>query len=156
RGSAPVETRVGVATGEVVMRSINTRDGHTEYTPIGHAVNLASRMQALARTGTVVASESTRKLGKGYFALKSLGVSRAKGIAEPVPIYEVTGIGPLRTRLQRSGSRGYTKFVGREPEMDALRRTAELAQSGHGQVVAAVAMAGAGKSRLFHEFKARN
>jgi class 3 adenylate cyclase len=153
RGSAPVETRVGVATGEVVMRSINTRDGHTEYTPIGHAVNLASRMQALARTGTVVAGESTRKLVEGYFALKSLGVSRAKGIAQPVPIYEVTGIGPLRTRLQRSGSRGYTKFVGREREMDALNHSAELAKQGRGQVVAAMAEAGVGKSRPFFEFK---
>ena len=91
RGSAPVEIRVGVDTGEVVMRSITTREGHTEYTPIGHAVNLASRIQALARTGTIVASESTRKLVEGYFTLKSLGTSRVKGIAEPVPIYEVTG-----------------------------------------------------------------
>src|SRR5215469_1114572 len=62
RGTAPVEIRVGVATGEVVMRSIITREGHTEYTPIGNAVNLASRIQGLARTGTVVASESTRRL----------------------------------------------------------------------------------------------
>jgi len=153
RGRAPVETRVGVDTGEVVMRPIATREGHTEYTPIGHAVNLASRIQALARTGTVVASESTRKLVEGYFALKSLGTSRVKGIAEPVPIYEVTGIGPLRTRLQRSAIRGYTRFIGREREMDTLRHVAELAQAGHGQVVAAVAIAGVGKSRLFHEFK---
>src|SRR5215469_11380888 len=156
RGTAPVEIRVGVDTGEVVMRSISTREGHTEYTPIGNAVNLASRIQGLARTGTVVVSESTRKMAEGYFALKSLGTSRVKGIANPVPIYEVVGLGPLRTRLQRSAARGYTKFVGREREMDALRHAAEIAKQGHGQIVAAVAEAGVGKSRLFHEFKARN
>src|SRR5215469_9936899 len=156
RGTAPVEIRVGVATGEVVMRSITTREGHTEYTPIGNAVNLASRIQGLARTGTVVASESTRKLVEGYFALKSLGAARVKGIAEPVPIYEVIGLGPLRTRLQRSASRGYTRFVGRHREMEALTRAAEQARAGRGQIVAAVAMAGIGKSRLFYEFKVKN
>src|SRR5215469_10171459 len=156
RGTAPVETRVGVDTGEVVMRSITTREGHTEYTPIGHAVNLASRIQGLARTGTVVASESTRKLVEGYFALRSLGTSRVKGIAERVPIYEVTGLGPLRTRLQRSASRGYTRFVGRHREMEALQHAVEQAKAGHGQIVAAMAEPGVGKSRLFYEFKVKN
>src|SRR5208282_4348603 len=87
-------------------------------------------------------------------ALKPLGASRVKGIADPINVYEVTGFGPLRTRLQRSAARGYTKFVGREREMEALKRAAEQAKQGQGQIVAAVAEAGVGKSRLFHEFKA--
>jgi tetratricopeptide (TPR) repeat protein len=77
----------------------------------------------------------------------------AKGLSEPVEVYEVTGIGPLRTRLQRAAARGLTRFVGRPHEMEALRHAAELARTGRGQLVAAVGEPGAGKSRLFHEFK---
>src|ERR1700735_5295158 len=66
-GRAPIEIRVGVNTGEVVVRSIATGDGQVEYTPIGHTTNLASRLQSLARTGTVAVSEQTRKMGEGYF-----------------------------------------------------------------------------------------
>ena len=153
-GRAPIEIRVGVNTGEVVVRSIATGDGQVEYTPIGHTTNLASRLQSLARTGTVAVSEQTRKLVEGYFQLKPLGPTRVKGVSEPVNVYEVTGLGPLRTRLQRSAGRGLSKFVGRQAEMESLRRAAEQARAGRGQVVAAMAEAGVGKSRLFFEFKA--
>ena len=155
-GRAPIQIRVGANTGEVVVRSIATGDDHVEYTPIGHTTNLASRMQTLADPGATVISETTRRLVEGYFALKPLGASRVKGIAEPINVYEVTGLGPLRTRLQRSAGRGLTKFVGREREMDAMKAAAERAMSGHGQIVAAMAEAGTGKSRLFFEFKAKN
>src|SRR5712671_2635836 len=97
-GNLPIEARVGVNTGEVVVRSISTGRGHTEYTPIGHTTNLASRMQALAPTGSIAVSEQTRKLVEGYFALKPLGPTKVKGVTEPVNVYEVTGFGPLRTR----------------------------------------------------------
>jgi class 3 adenylate cyclase/predicted ATPase len=153
-GRAPIEIRVGVSTGEVVVRSIATGAAKLEYTPIGHTTNLASRLQSLARTGSIVVSEATRKLCEGYFVLKPLGATRVKGVGEPVEVYEATGFGPLRTRLQRAVGRGLTKFVGRLREMDALKRALELAKSGHGQVVAAMAEPGVGKSRLFHEFKA--
>src|SRR6202046_1295802 len=69
-GRAPIEIRVGINTGEVVVRSIATGDGQVEYTPIGHTTNLASRLQSLARTGTVAVSEQTRKMVEGYFQLK--------------------------------------------------------------------------------------
>ena len=153
-GNLPLEARVGVNTGEVVVRSITTGGGHTEYTPIGHTTNLASRMQALAPTGSIAISEQTRKFVEGYFQLKPLGPTRVKGVSEPVNVYEVTGLGPLRTRLQRSVGRGLTKFVGREREMEALKHAAGLAREGHGQIAAAVAEAGTGKSRLYFEFKA--
>ncbi|HVA76658.1 MAG TPA: adenylate/guanylate cyclase domain-containing protein, partial [Candidatus Binataceae bacterium] len=153
-GNLPLEARVGVNTGEVVVRLIATGDGHTEYTPIGHTTNLASRMQALAPTGLIAVSEQTRKLVEGYFALKPLGPTKVKGVSEPVNVYEVTGLGPLRTRLQRSAGRGLSKFVGRQAEMDALKRAAEQAKAGRGQIVAAMAEAGVGKSRLIFEFKA--
>src|SRR5216683_1934301 len=153
-GQAPLQIRVGANTGELVVRSLATGDGKSEYTPIGHTANLAARMQTLANPGSTVIAESTRKLVEGYFTIKSLGPSRIKGVAEPVKVYEVTGLGPLRTRLQLAAGRGLTKFVGREREMEALKHAAELAQQGRGQIGAVVAEAGVGKSRLFYEFKA--
>jgi tetratricopeptide (TPR) repeat protein len=113
-------------------------------------------MQALASTGSIAVSEQTRKLVEGYFALKPLGPTKVKGVTEPVNVYEVTGFGPLRTRLQRSAGRGLTKFVGREREMEALARASEQARAGSGQIVAAMAEAGTGKSRLCFEFKVKN
>jgi class 3 adenylate cyclase/tetratricopeptide (TPR) repeat protein len=153
-GRAPIQIRVGVNTGEVVVRSIATGGGHVEYTPIGHTTNLASRIQTLADPGATAISESTRRLVEGYFVLKPLGPARIKGVTDPVNLYEVTGLGALRTRLQRSAGRGFTKFVGREREMDAMRHAAERASSGRGQIVAEMAEAGVGKSRLLFEFRA--
>jgi class 3 adenylate cyclase len=153
-GELPIEARVGVNTGEVVVRTIATGSAKTEYTPIGHTANLASRMQALAPTGSIAVSENTRRLVEGYFLLKPLGPTRVKGLSEPVNVYEVTGIGPLRTRLQRAVGRGLTKFVGREREMETLKHAAELARQGRGQIVAVMAEPGVGKSRLYFEFKA--
>src|SRR6202049_399613 len=111
-------------------------------------------MQVLAPIGSIAATEQMRKLGEGYFLFNGLGATKVKGVSEPVNVYEVTGLGPLRTRLQRSAGRGLTKFVGREREMEALKHAAEQATSGHGQIVAAMAEPGVGKSRLFFEFKA--
>jgi class 3 adenylate cyclase len=153
QGRPPIQIRVGLNCGEVVIRAIPIGEEHAEYTPIGHSTSLASRLQALAIPGTVVISEALRKLCEGYFTLKSLGAERIKGVSEPVAIFEVTGLGPLRTRLQRSLGRGLTRFVGRQAEIETLQRAAAAALAGHGQIVAAVAEAGIGKSRLFHEFK---
>ena len=155
-GGNPLQIRVGANTGEVVVRSIATDGGHIDYTPIGHTANLASRMQTVAPIGSIAIAEPTRKLCEGYFTLKPMGPTLVKGVSEPVNVYEVTGLGPLRTRLQRSAGRGLTKFVGREREMASLANAAELTRTGHGQIVAAVAEAGTGKSRLFYEFKVKN
>jgi class 3 adenylate cyclase/predicted ATPase len=153
-GRLPLQARVGVNTGEVVVRSIQTGAAHPEYTPIGHTANLAARMQVLAPVGSIAATKQVRKLCEGYFLFNSLGPTRVKGVSEPVNVYEVTGLGPLRTRLQRAVGRGLTKFVGREREMEAMKAAAEQADAGHGQIVAAMAEPGVGKSRLFYEFKA--
>src|ERR1700686_3970574 len=152
-GRLPLQARVGVNTGEVVVRSITTGAGQTEYTPIGHTTNLAARIQLLAPIGSIAATEQVRKLCEGYFILKPLGPTRVKGVREPVNVYEVTGLGPLRTRLQRSAGRGLTKFVGREREMEILRLAAEEAKAGRGQIAAGVAEPGVGKPGLFYEFK---
>jgi class 3 adenylate cyclase len=73
----------------VVVRSIQTGDAHTEYTPIGHTANLASRMQVLAPIGSIAATEQVRKLCEGYFLFNSLGPTKVKGVSEPVNVYEV-------------------------------------------------------------------
>jgi class 3 adenylate cyclase len=72
-GNPPIEVRIGVNTGDVVVRSIRTADAHTEYTPIGHSTSLAARMQTLAPTGSIAITEATRKFTAGYFELKALG-----------------------------------------------------------------------------------
>jgi class 3 adenylate cyclase/tetratricopeptide (TPR) repeat protein len=154
-GRVPIQARVGVNTGEVVVRSITTGEGRTEYVPVGHPTGIAARMQAMAPVGSIAATEPIRRLCEGYFLFKSLGPTKIKGVSEPVTVYEVTGQGPLRTRLQRAASRGYTKFVGRQREMETIEHLAELARTGHGQIVAAVAEPGVGKSRLFYEFKVK-
>jgi class 3 adenylate cyclase/predicted ATPase len=154
RGQPPLSVRVGVNSGEVVVRSIQTGEAHTEYTPIGHSISLAARLQTLAAPGSVVIGESVQKFVEGYFQLKALGASRIRGVNEPVEMFEVTGLGPLRTHFQLAAQRGLTKFVGREREMEALKHAAEQVKSGHGQIVAAMAEPGVGKSRLFYEFKA--
>jgi class 3 adenylate cyclase/tetratricopeptide (TPR) repeat protein len=148
-----LQVRVGANTGEVVVREIRTGKP-TEYAPIGHSTGVAARLEALAAPGSIVISESLRKLVGGYFALKPLGPARVKGVSEPLEVYEVTGLGPLRSRFQRALGRGLTKFVGRQAETEGLTRLAELAKSGQGQILAVVAEPGVGKSRLFHQFKA--
>jgi class 3 adenylate cyclase len=155
RGLKPVtlEARIGVNTGEVVLRIVDT-GGHTEYSPVGHVPNLAARMQTLAPAGSIVITEESRRLVEGYFTLRALGPKEIKGISEPVNVYEVIGPGALRGHFELAAQRGLTKFVGREHELAQLRRALEFAVGGRGQIVAVVADAGTGKSRLFYEFKA--
>jgi class 3 adenylate cyclase len=131
-GGIPIEARVGVNTGEVVVRSITSGEGQVEYTPIGHTTNLASRMQAVAPTGSIAVSETTRKLCEGYFVLRPLGPTRVKGVSEAINVYEVIGLGAQRTHFQISEQRGLTKFVGRERELQhsPARRAATIHKSG--------------------------
>ncbi len=93
--------------------------------------------------------EDTRRLVEGYFELRDLGPTEVKGISEPINVYEVVGAGPVRGHFELAERRGLTKFVGGEREVAEMKRALELARSGHGQIVAAVAEAGTGKSRLF-------
>jgi class 3 adenylate cyclase len=100
KGSPPLLLRVGVNTGEVVVRSIRKDDLPTDYVPVGHSTNLAARMEQLAPPGAIVASAYTQRLTEGYFAFKDLGPTQIKGMEEPLHIYEMLGAGPLRTKLQ--------------------------------------------------------
>src|SRR5262249_4892902 len=152
-GGAPLQMRVGVNTGEVVVRSIRKDDLHTDYVPVGHSTNLAARMEQLANPGTVLVTEYTHKLTEGSFQFKALGETQVKGVEKPLPIYEVLGIGPLRTRLQVAARRGLTRFVGRQAEQEQLRRAFTHATAGHGQIVGVIGEPGGANPRLFYEFK---
>jgi class 3 adenylate cyclase/tetratricopeptide (TPR) repeat protein len=155
-GKSPLAIRIGANTGEVVVRSVRKGAGDSDYLPVGLSTGLAQRMQVLAKPGAIVISEHTRKLVEGYFTLKGLGPTKVKGLSEPINVFEVTGMGPLRTRLERSASRGFSRFVGRQREMEQMQQALDLATAGHGQVVAAAGEPGVGKSRLFYEFKLKS
>ncbi len=115
--------------------------------------NLAARLQTVAGAGSIAVSESLRRQCEGYFTFRELGPVEVKGISEPLTVHEVTGVGPMRTHFELSARRGLTRFVGREHEIAAMQRALAQALGGHGQVVAMVAEAGTGKSRLVYEFK---
>jgi class 3 adenylate cyclase len=103
-----VQIRVGLNSGEVVVRAIGS-DLHMDYTAVGETTHLAARMEQAARPGTVLIAPETLHLVEGLVAVKSLGPVRVKGRAEPIEVYEVSGLGPARTRLQPPhgvGSRG--------------------------------------------------
>jgi class 3 adenylate cyclase/tetratricopeptide (TPR) repeat protein len=147
-------TRIGIHSGEVVVGKIGD-DLRMDYTAQGETVGLASRLEQLADPGSVYVSEATARLIAGYFVLRDLGTFSVKGLPAPARVYELEGTGRLRTRLEVAQTRGLSKFVGREREMQALESALERALGGSGQVVGIVADPGVGKSRLCLEFVAR-
>jgi class 3 adenylate cyclase len=146
--------RIGLNSGEVVVGKIGD-DLRMDYTAQGHTVGLAARMEQIAQAGSVYLTGFTAKFVSGFFALRDLGELEMKGAQGPVRVYELQGIGRLRTRLEVSRARGFSKFVGRQSEMAALEAALERAISGNAQVVGLVAEPGVGKSRLCHEFLER-
>jgi class 3 adenylate cyclase/tetratricopeptide (TPR) repeat protein len=146
-----VTIRVGLNSGEIVVCGIG-KDLHLEYTVVGQTANLAARLEQMANPGSVLTAADTRQLVEGYIAMKPLGLVPVKGLANRVQVYEVTGTGEARTRLQVSAGRGLTRFVGRDVEFEQLLRVQQLAGQGQGHVVAIIGEAGVGKSRLVHEF----
>jgi tetratricopeptide (TPR) repeat protein len=146
-----VQIRVGLHSGEVVVRSIGS-DLRMDYTAVGQTTHLAARMEQLARPGTTLLTADTLRLVEGYVEVKPLGPVPVKGLPEPVEVYELLRAGPVRSRLQAAVARGLTRFVGRDAELEQLRQALARAGAGHGQVVAGVGEAGVGKSRLLYEF----
>jgi class 3 adenylate cyclase len=147
----PIQMRVGLNSGEVVVGSIGN-DLKMDYTAIGQTTHLAARMEQAAIPGTVLVSADTLRLAEGYVDAKSLGPLVIKGLGEPVEVYEVTGAASSRSRFRAAATRGLTRFVGRDPEVEQLCKALEQAKKGQGQLVAVVGEPGVGKSRLFYEF----
>src|SRR5262249_8270622 len=146
-----VSIRVGLNSGEIIVCAIGN-DLHIDYTVVGQTANLAARLEQMAQPGSVITTSATVQLAEGYVAVKPLGSASVKGLADLVEIYEVTGAGTARTRLDVAAERGLTRFVGRDIELEQLRRAQQLAAQGCCQIVAIVGEAGVGKSRLVREF----
>jgi class 3 adenylate cyclase/tetratricopeptide (TPR) repeat protein len=147
----PIQIRVGLNSGEVVVRSIGS-DLKMDYTAVGQTTHLAARMEQLATPGSILITAETLHLAEGYVEVKPLGPVSVKGLSEPVEVYEVAGAGLVRSRMEAAAARGLSRFVGRDAEMYALQQALEKAGAGHGQIVAVVGEPGVGKSRLFYEF----
>jgi class 3 adenylate cyclase/tetratricopeptide (TPR) repeat protein len=143
--------RAGVNSGEVVVRSIGS-DLHMDYTAVGQTTHLAARMEQLADPGSTLITAQTLHLAEGLVQVSARGPAPVKGMSGPVEVFELTGAGAVRTRLQAAVSRGLTRFVGRGAELAQMFSALERAHAGSGQVVTLVGEPGVGKSRLVWEF----
>jgi class 3 adenylate cyclase/tetratricopeptide (TPR) repeat protein len=146
-----IQIRVGLNAGEVVVRSIGS-DLHMDYTAVGQTTHLAARLEQMAMAGSILVTGGVLRLVEAYVEVRPLGAVPVKGMVEPVEIYELTGTGVARTRLEAARARGLSRFVGRHAELGALRRALENVRAGHGQLVGVVGEPGMGKSRLLREF----
>ena len=123
----PIQIRVGLNSGEVVVRSIGS-DLKMDYTAVGQTTHLSARMEQMATPGSVLITADTLRLAEGFVQVKSIGPVNVKGMSEPVEVYEVTGVGAARSRLQAAAARGLTRFVGRNGETEQLRKALEQAR----------------------------
>ncbi|HEY1745903.1 MAG TPA: adenylate/guanylate cyclase domain-containing protein [Xanthobacteraceae bacterium] len=145
---AMLQTRVGIATGLVVIGEIIGAGSAQERTIVGETPNLAARLQALAAPDTILISEATQHLLGGLFQLESAGAHELKGFVRPMPVWRVIGEGTIESRFAAIRSGAATPFIGRANEMGLLLDRWRLARQGEGQIVTLIGEAGIGKSRL--------
>src|SRR5437899_6674416 len=127
-----VQIRVGVNSGDVVVRSIGS-DLRMDYTAVGQTTHLAARMEQLAAPGSIRLTAETLHLAEGFVQVTPLGPVPVKGLGEPVEVFELVGAGAARTRLEAAAPRGLTRFVGRNAELEQLRGALDRASLGRGQ-----------------------
>ncbi|MEK7714631.1 MAG: adenylate/guanylate cyclase domain-containing protein, partial [candidate division NC10 bacterium] len=145
-----VRIRVGLNSGEVVVRSIGS-DLHMDYTAVGQTTHLAARMEQMATPGTILITPSTLRLAESAIRVTPLGPRQVKGLEAALEVYELVGVIPARSMLRQGASGQLSRFVGRQEELDRLRRMLAEAGAGRGQVAAVTAEPGVGKSRLLYE-----
>jgi class 3 adenylate cyclase len=148
KSAAPLQTRVGIATGLVVVGDLIGKGSAQEQTIVGETPNLAARLQAVAEPDTVVIAENTRRLLGSLFELQDLGAKELKGIAEPVRAWVALRPSAVESRFEALRGAELTALVGREEELELLLRRWSKAKAGEGQVVLLSGEAGIGKSRL--------
>ncbi len=144
----PLQVRVGIATGLVVVGDLIGAGAAQEQAVVGETPNLAARLQALAEPGAVVIADSTRRLLGNLFELKDLGARDLKGIAGPARAWAALRASSVGSRFDALHTTGLTALVGREEESELLLRRWSRAKTGEGQVVLLSGEAGIGKSRL--------
>ena len=145
---APLQTRVGIATGLVVVGDLIGSGASQEQGIVGETPNLAARLQGIAEPNSVVIAESTRRLVGNLFELEDLGAQDLKGIAGPVRAWAALRTSSAEGRFEALHASGLTDLVGREEELELLLRRWSKAKSGEGQVVLLSGEPGIGKSRL--------
>ena len=143
----PLQVRVGIATGLVVVGDLFGEGASQEHEVVGETPNLAARLQALAEPGAVVISSSTRRLTGGFFDYRDLGTVVLKGFAETVPAWQALGASATESRFEALRA-STTPLVGRGEEIDLLLRRWEQAKGGEGSVVLLAGEPGIGKSRI--------
>ena len=148
-----LQTRVGVATGQVVVGDLVGEGAARDEAVVGETPNLAARLQTLAAPESVVISQATRRLVRGLFELNDLGPQRLKGFAEPLTAWRVEGEACAEGRFEARQTAGLTPLVGREEEIALLLRRWERARDGEGQVVLLSGEPGIGKSRIVREVR---
>jgi serine/threonine protein kinase/tetratricopeptide (TPR) repeat protein len=138
----------GLHTGQAVVEA-------TENTVslVGEARNVAVRLEDVVAPGQIVCTDAAHRLIRGHFACASLGHSKIKGVAQPVELYEVQGVGQSRSPIEAAAAAGLSPLVGRDQEISLLKDRWEQAKEGMGQVVLLVGEPGLGKSRLVHTLK---
>jgi class 3 adenylate cyclase/predicted ATPase len=147
-----LQMRVGLATGLAVVGDLIGSGAAQEQAVVGETPNLAARLQALAEPDTVVIADTTRRLVGSLFEYQSLGEVELKGLPTPVPAFRVHGESRVGSRFEALRS-GKTPLVGRDEEIELLRRRWEQAKAGAGRVVLISAEPGIGKSRLTEAFR---
>jgi class 3 adenylate cyclase/predicted ATPase len=145
---APLQARVGIATGLVVVGDLIGSGEAQERGIVGETPNLAARLQGIAEPNTVVVAESTRRLLGNLFELEDLGARDLKGIAEPTRAWAALRVSSVESRFEALHTTDLTDLVGREEELELLLRRWSRAKTGGGQVVLLSGEAGVGKSRL--------
>jgi class 3 adenylate cyclase len=145
---AVLQTRVGIATGLVVVGDLIGSGASQEQAIVGETPNLAARLQGVAEPNSVVISESTRKLLGNLLELEDLGPKELKGIAGPVRAWAALRPASVESRFEAFHATGLTELVGRDEELELLVRRWSKGKSGEGQVVLLSGEAGIGKSRL--------
>jgi class 3 adenylate cyclase len=148
RAAEPLEVRIGIATGLVMVGDLSSESGLRKHALVGDTPNLAARLQALAEPGTIVVAASTRRLLGDLFRLRDLGFQLVKGITEPVAAWAVEGVSTTESRFEAVRMANLTDLIGREEEIDFLLKRQRLAWKGEGQIVLISGEPGIGKSRL--------
>jgi class 3 adenylate cyclase len=146
--AALLQTRVGIATGLVVVGDLIGSGASQEQAIVGETPNLAARLQGVAEPNSVVIADSTRKLVGNLFELEDLGSQDLKGITGPVRAWVALRPSSVESRFEAFHATGLTNLVGREEELELLLRRWSKAKTGEGQVVLLSGEAGIGKSRL--------